>query len=50
MTKPVLFGILNFGYSCLPAGRGICLVIGACHLVLVPKRLTASLKTFPRSL
>jgi hypothetical protein len=35
MTKTISFQISNFGYSCLPAGRGIYLLFGAWDLVLV---------------
>jgi hypothetical protein len=34
MTETILLGILDFGHSCLPAGRGICLWFGAWNLVL----------------
>lgn len=27
--------ILDIGYSCLPAGRGICLIIGAWSFVII---------------
>jgi hypothetical protein len=35
MTKTILFEILDFGHSCLPAGRGIYLVFDVWNLVFI---------------
>ena len=48
MTKRILFEISNFDYSRLPAGRGICLGFGACHLVLAPFKIVYSFLLTPK--